>query len=135
MGYSYQFINGDIIYNAIPITSNLFIPWNYTNSILLNLWNSTNILWVDSKETRSINTTLQKIVSKGYNNNILIIDNPNTTNLFSIDGTDTINMSNNSAIETSINVQVNPYIVLAFVITIPNITILETIIFNMIYYQ
>ncbi len=74
MGYSYQFINGDTVYNTVPIASNLSIPWIYPFSILnavsTNLWNNTNTLWIDSKETRSINTTIQKIVSKGYNNNV-----------------------------------------------------------------
>ena len=51
LGYQYQFINGDVVFTQVPITSNLNIPWNFTNTVLndISLWSNLNTLWIDSK--------------------------------------------------------------------------------------
>ncbi len=63
-GYPFQFIDGSVSYTTLPITSLASIPWTYPYTTLTassaNLWNSSLMLWLDSFETKSINTSLVK---------------------------------------------------------------------------
>ena len=102
-GYSFTFISGLQIYTTLPITTLLNIPWDYNYSILTasssNLWNSSLLLWIDANETKSINTSIQKIVSKDYTSNVILVENTSGTNIFT-HVAPSINLINLSSLET-----------------------------------
>lgn len=74
LGILYNFPNGDSAYYTIPPTS---IPWTYTTSILPSTSNI--LLWIDSKESKSIKTSNDKKIVSKDGNNIEVISGNNFT--------------------------------------------------------
>ena len=77
-GYPFQFIDGTVSYTAITITNLNQIPWTFPYTTLTasnsNLWNSSLMIWIDALEPKAISNSLQKVVSKDYTNNLIIVD-------------------------------------------------------------
>ena len=78
-GYAFAFVDGSVSYTALSITNLNQIPWTYPYTTLTsssaNLWNSSLMVWLDALETKSISSSLQKVVSKDYTNNLIIVEN------------------------------------------------------------
>ena len=82
-GYVFQFVNGESSYTALPITNLNQIPWTYPYTTLTassaNLWNSSLMIWLDALETKSISVPSQKVISKDFTNNVIIVENTEIT--------------------------------------------------------
>ena len=130
-GYSFQHISGDVSYTTLPITNLNQIPWTYPYTVLTassaNLWNSSLMLWLDSFETKRINASLQKIVSKDYTNNLVIVEN--TDNNSFLYTSPSLSLTSNSSLESSTVQTVYPYFKLAMVFTLGTQT-LNTVLFQ-----
>ena len=130
-GYPFQFIDGSVSYTTLPITSLASIPWTYPYTTLTassaNLWNSSLMLWLDAFETKSINTSLQKIVSKDYTNNLVIVEN--TDNNSFLYTSPNLSLTSNSSLESSTVQTVYAYFKLAMVFTLGT-QVLNTVLFQ-----
>ncbi len=130
-GYPFQHIDGSVSYTTLPITSLASIPWTYPYTVLTssnaNLWNSSLMLWLDSFETKSINASLQKIVSKDYTNNLVVVEN--TDNNSFLYTSPSLSLTSNSSLESSTVQTVYPYFKLAMVFTLGT-QVLNTVLFQ-----
>ena len=102
-GYPFQFIDGSVSYTALTITNLNQIPWTFPYTTLTasnsNLWNSSLMIWIDALEPKAISNSLQKVVSKDYTNNLIIVEN--TTNFSFVYASPNLSITNNSSLETS----------------------------------
>ena len=130
-GYSYQFIDGSVSYTSLPITSLTSIPWLYQYTTLTassaNLWNSSLMLWVDCLETKSISVQTQKVISKDFTNNVIIVEN--TDNNSFLYASPNLSLTNNSSLESNTAQTVYQYFKLAMVFTLGTQT-LNTVLFQ-----
>ena len=119
-GYPFQFIDGSVSYTTVPISFLNQIPWQYTYSTLYDssytLWDYSLMVWIDALEPKAISNSLQKVVSKDFSNNLIVVEN--TTN-FSFQYTSpNLSLTNNSSLETSSVLIVEPYFKLGMVFTL-----------------
>ena len=130
-GYVFQHINGESSYTALPITSLTSIPWLYQYTTLTassaNLWNSSLMIWLDALETKSISVPTQKIISKDFTNNVIVVEN--TDNNSFLYTSPSLSLTNNSSLESNTAQQVYAYFKLAMVFTLPTQT-LNTVLFQ-----
>ena len=130
-GYVFQHINGESSYTALPITNLNQIPWTYPYTTLTassaNLWNSSLMLWVDCLETKSISVPTQKIISKDFTNNLIIVEN--TDNNSFLYTSPSLSLTNNSSLESNTAQTVYQYFKLAMVFTLGTQT-LNTVLFQ-----
>lgn len=75
-GYSFEYPDGSVIYTLPVITSAANVPWS--NSFSGDMASNVDklVLWIDAKESKSINSTQQKIMSK-YTNYMTVENTPN----------------------------------------------------------
>ena len=130
-GYPFQFIDGSVSYTTVPISWLNQIPWQYTYSTLYDssytLWDYSLMVWIDAMEPKSISNSLQKVVSKDFSNNLIVVEN--TTN-FSFQYTSpNLSLTNNSSLESSSVLTVEPYFKLGMVFTFGTQT-LNTVLFQ-----
>lgn len=110
-GYPFTYPDGTIIYTIPPLTSYASIPWDFTTSLT-----STNLLlWIDAKETKSINQSLQKVFSKA--NGFYVIENTPTYSFTY--SSNTIDLSSQGALESFTNQSVLQYFAVCMVISCP----------------
>lgn len=132
-GFPYAFVDGSVVYlQHGSIASSQDIPWLYPYTILTavssNLWNNKLCLWIDAKESRAINANDEKVISKDYTNNYPLIEN---TSQFKIVYTNnTLDMTNQSMLETNSTLTVEPYFKLAMVVEIPTQAVTNKYIFK-----
>ena len=130
-GYPFQFIDGTVSYTAITITNLNQIPWTFPYTTLTasnsNLWNSSLMIWIDALEPKAISNSLQKVVSKDYTNNLIIVEN--TTNFSFVYASPNLSITNNSSLETSAVQPVYAYFKLGMVFTLPTQT-LNTVLYQ-----
>ena len=119
-GYPFQFIDGSVSYTTVPIQYLFQIPWEFSSTSLqnysYNLWDNSLMIWIDAQEPKSISNSLQKIVSKDYPNNLIIVEN--TTNFSFSYASPNLSLTNNSSLESSIVQIVQPYFKLGMVFTL-----------------
>lgn len=130
VGYAFNFIDGTVVYTIPAISSLASIPWTYTGVNTLqasssNLWNSKCYIWIDAKETKSINQSLQKIQSKDYTTNYVLIEN--TTPYSFLYPTDTLDLSSGACIESNDALQIYQYFAVCITCQIPTFTSATTI--------
>ena len=133
MGFAYQFPDGTTTYYASgSIATPQYIPWTYPYTTLTathaNLWSNKLSLWLDAKETKSINATTEKIVSKDYTYSYPIVENSSGLNF--VHASDTIDMTNGSMLESNATIPVRQYWKLAMAVTIPTQSVSNKTIFQ-----
>lgn len=130
-GYPFQFIDGTVSYTTVPISYKHQIPWSFPNSTLYDSSNSLNdyslMIWIDALESKSISNSLQKVVSKDYTNNLIIVEN--TTNYSFSYASPNLSITNNSSLESSAVQTVYPNFKLGMVFTLQTQT-LNTVLFQ-----
>ena len=130
-GYPFQFIDGSVSYTTVPISFLSQIPWQYTYSTLYDtsytLWDYSLMIWIDALEPKSISNSLQKVVSKDFSNNLIVVEN--TTNFSFSYASPNLSLTNNSSLESSSLLTVEPYFKLGMVFTLGTQT-LNTVLFQ-----
>ena len=131
-GYPFQFIDGSVSYTTVPIQWTNQIPWQYDPYATLynssyNLWDYSLMIWIDALESKAISNSLQKVVSKDFSNNLIIVEN--TTNFSFSYTSPNLSLTNNSSLETSTVQTVYPYFKLGMVFTLLTQT-LNTVLFQ-----
>ena len=130
-GYPFQFIDGSVSYTALPITNINQIPWTFTYSSLtassFNLWNNSLMMWIDSYEPKSISVSSQRVVSKDYSNNVIVVEN--TTNDSFLYTQPSLSLTGYSSLESYVSQTVYAYFKLGLVFTLPTQT-LNTVLFQ-----
>jgi hypothetical protein len=116
IGYPFLFPDGTQIYSLTPITSIQNIPWLYGYSTLPSGYESTLSLWLDGLESRAINSTSQKIMSKSYATDLLFLDS--STNKFTY-SSNCINLTSNAYLQSQNTIAFTTYWKLAVVFSIP----------------
>ena len=110
-GYPFQFIDGSVSYTTVPISFLNQIPWQYTYSTLYDssytLWDYSLMVWIDALEPKAISNSLQKVVSKDFSNNLIVVEN--TTNFSFSYASPNLSLTNNSSLESSSVLIVEPY--------------------------
>ena len=130
-GYPFQFIDGSVSYTTVPISYLNQIPWQYTYSTLYDssytLWDYSLMIWIDAMEPKAISNSLQKVVSKDFSNNLIVVEN--TTNYSFQYTSPNLSLTNNSSLESSSVLIVEPYFKLGMVFTLLTQT-LNTVLFQ-----
>lgn len=121
MGYPYQFIDGTQTYTLVPITSIQNIPWNYPYSTLPTGYDPSLVVWIDGREIKAVNQSLQKLSSKGYSSDVLFLET-SPTNDFVYSNDNTIDLTNGSYIHSQNEITPMMNFKLFFVFTCPNQT-------------
>lgn len=117
VGYAYQFINGDVVYSAVPITNYNDIQFIYPGlTTIPSLWADNLTVWLDASDARTVSAAQQKLVSKSYGAMSFLVEN--TTGYSFTTTASTIECVNNSNIETSLPVAVQPYFSFALIFKI-----------------
>ena len=130
-GYPFQFIDGSVSYTTVPISYLNQIPWQYPYNTLYDssytLWDYSLMVWIDALEPKAISNSLQKVVSKDYSNNLIVVEN--TTNYSFQYTSPNLSLTNNSSLESSSVLIVEPYFKLGMVFTLLTQT-LNTVLFQ-----
>ena len=130
-GYPFQFIDGSVSYTTVPISHLNQIPWQYPYNTLYDssytLWDYSLMVWIDALEPKAISNSLQKVVSKDYSNNLIVVEN--TTNFSFSYASPNLSLTNNSSLESSTVLIVEPYFKLGMVFTLLTQT-LNTVLFQ-----
>jgi hypothetical protein len=122
-GYPFQFINGEQIYTSSPV-SYLSIPWNYPGASTLDtLFKSSLVMWLDTKDLRTFNNSTQKMISKGYNQANMFVENTTGNDFTCVEGE--MDLTNGANIETADNITVMLNFKLVLVFSLPYGSTLE----------
>ena len=127
-GYPYQFLNGTVSYSTFPITNITQIPYDFDYNGLGALYTGNLVLWYDAKEPKNINTTTQKILSKGYTTNELASEN--TVSQSFTYSNNTLDLSTGANLETLSSISQRQFWTLCIVVTLTNQTLTNHTIFQ-----
>jgi len=127
-GYPYQFLNGEVSYSTLPITNISQIPYDFNYTGLGALYTSNLVLWYDAREPKNINTTAQRILSKGFSTNEIASEN--TVSQSFTYSNNTIDLSSGANLETINAIPQRQFWTLCMVLTLTNQTLTNHTIFQ-----